>query len=216
MKIFTYWEGPRPEYLDLCRETLYRKCSLDIVELTPENVDKWFGPLPNIPINLKVDWLKANLIYKYGGFWLDADMVVVKDLAELVPYLDKGFCGIPGFFGAHKNDPLLKAWIDGMEEKLDDDLSFSDLIQPLLTHPDFKEFEHFTREMICPIYHEGSGENGFWSFFGERPASEFITDNTYIVTLYNSAFSDEFKLLTTDQILGKQWTISNIFRHALS
>ena len=66
--------------------------------------------------------------------------------------------------------------------------------------------------MICPIYHTGEE---FWKLFEDRPADEFVTDNTYIVTLYNSAFSDDFKKMTAEDILRQHWTISNIFKKAL-
>lgn len=207
--IYSYWEGNKPDYINLCEESLIKNTkglNLFIFDKT----DKY----NELPINLKVDYFKANLIYQHGGFWIDADMLVMKPLKTLFKLLNNHeFVGIPGFFGARPGAKILKRWINSMDLILKQEkIEFSDLIQPLLKDSEYKEFEVLTREMICPIYHTG---DEFWNFFEDKPLEEFITDNTYIVTLYNSAFSNEFKKMKRGELLNKKWLISKMFRKAI-
>ena len=209
--LYTYWEGPKPAYIDLCQESLRKYCGKDFNIYILDSCKEY----NHLPINQKVDWLKANLVYEHGGFWIDADMLVMKKLKPLIELVEKhGFAGIPGFFGAEKGNPILKEWIDGMDKILKRDKShqFSDLIQPLLKSPFFKEFGIFTKEMICPIYHTG---DEFWKFFENLPTSEVLTENTFMVTLYNSQFSFEFKEMNREELLSQPWLISKLFKKSL-
>ncbi len=205
MIIYRYWEGKLPDYIEMCRRTLHRHTHGDnqVGEISDTTVH------PELPINLKVDYFKATYIYEHGGFWIDADMIVMKDLSPIFDLLaDYEFVGIPGFFGAKQGAPILKRWIDGMDAAiLRGGLTFSDLIQPLLHDSEFKEFEPLTREMICPIYHTES--NKFFEL-----AKQDIADS-YIVTLYNSQFPDWFKQMGKEQILNSNMVISQYFKKAL-
>jgi len=201
MKIYSYWEGFKPDYIQMCQEILTNRCQ-DIVFLS-EAIEH-----TELSINLKVDYLKAKTIYENGGFWIDADMIVMKDLSSIFDLLDNNeYIGIPGFFGARKGASILKRWIDGMDKRiLEGNLTFSDLIQPLLHDSEFSEFGVLTREMICPIYHLDFNE-----FFKEKK----IEYNPYVVTLYNSQFPDWFKKMSRADILSKNWYISDFFRKAI-
>ena len=211
--IYTYWEGQEPDYIKMCYESLTKYCSENF---KISRYSDYQNPIKFNSINHKTDWLKANLIYENGGFWIDADMIVMKDLSPLIKLVEKnGFAGIPGFFGAKKGNKVLGNWIDGMRDiitKQDTKIGHSDMIKPLLQHKRFKEFDIFTREMICPIYHTG---DEFGNFFKDLPLDKFVTNNTYIVTLYNSAFNKDFKNMSREDILTSPWLISKMFKKVL-
>jgi hypothetical protein len=211
--IFTYWEGPEPAYIKLCYETLKKHCghNFRIYRFSDFQCGIDFQS-----INHKTDWLKANLVSEHGGFWIDADMIVMQNLGPLVELVKQhGFAGIPGFFGAKPRNKMLKDWVDGMRQVFKSGMGsgFSDLISPLLQHPEFDEFGVFTREMICPIYHTGEE---FWRLFESHKPEDFATSNTYVVTLYNSAFSTEFKNLPRSELVKDNGTLLNrLFRKSL-
>lgn len=208
-RIYRYWEGKKPAYIDMCRDSLHKHCgdSFEIIEM-----DSCDNPY-NLKINHKTDLLKGRLIRDNGGFWIDADMIVLKDLKPLIKLFDKTeFMGIPGFFGGKPKSKILVNWVKEMEKMVKGDLTFSDLIQPLLNHPQYKPYKYFTHEMITPIWYT---EDEFHEFFGKGKLEDFITDNTYVVTLYNSQFSDEFKNMSREEILSKDWLISKMFKKAL-
>jgi len=206
MNLYTYWEGKKHGYIDLCQKSL-KNSGMDVVILGHDD----YPELNGMKINHKTDYLKAWLILENGGFWIDADMIVMKDLKPLIKLVEKhGFAGIPGFFGATRGNKLVERWFEAMKKVKDP--TFSDLIQPLLKDKEFKEFGVFTREMICPIYHTG---DEFWKLFEDEDIKKYSTENNYVFTLYNSSFSDEFKKMSSGDILAQPWLISKVFKKAL-
>ena len=109
--IFMYWETlpgkKKPEYLDLCYDTVIKNCSNDfeILMLNEKNI-KYY--LPNLrddldkklKIQQKVDYYRLLLLYNYGGIWLDSDTIVIKSLKILFNKLKTyNYIG----FGCHKS-----------------------------------------------------------------------------------------------------------------
>lgn len=92
--IWMYWENinkqSRPAYLDLCLETVRKNCSQDFnIHVLDEK-----SVLQYVPINFKVyekiwtipqktDYIRLYLLARYGGIWLDFDIIVIK---SLLPY----------------------------------------------------------------------------------------------------------------------------------
>lgn len=68
------------------------------------------------------DYARLDIIYNYGGIYLDTDVEIIKPLDELL--CQKGFCGVENGsecialglgFGAEKNDPTIKCLLDSYE-----------------------------------------------------------------------------------------------------
>lgn len=92
---WVYWEGPRPGYIDLCEKAI-RKVYPDVRVLTREDCfampgfrAAWEGSRmrherqPYMPSH-SGDFVRAYLLSQFGGIWLDADFVPLKDLRELI------------------------------------------------------------------------------------------------------------------------------------
>lgn len=69
------------------------------------------------------DYARLDIIYNYGGIYLDTDVEIIRPLNELL--LQKGFCGIENGtqyialglgFGAEKNDVTIKLLLDSYEQ----------------------------------------------------------------------------------------------------
>lgn len=99
--IWVYWETlpnrTKPDYIDLCRDTLYRHCANDfnIVELNGVNI---YDYLPNLRKDIntlglaqKTDYIRLALLFYYGGIWIDADTIVMKSLMDIVKKLNEGY-----------------------------------------------------------------------------------------------------------------------------
>jgi len=112
-KIFLYWENKkgstkRPEYLDLCFDTIVKHCSnsFEIVLLNEKTIHDY---LPNLREDLdrklsipqKTDYFRFKLLHKYGGIWLDTDTIIMQDLMPLFKNLEK-YDYVGG--GCHTND----------------------------------------------------------------------------------------------------------------
>jgi len=211
--LWTFWDGSKPAYIDLCQQALFRHChkTFDIHVLDRAEAEVLVGPLKGETWNHRTDYLKPLLVQRFGGWWIDADMLVVRDFSAWNGYLkDHDFIGFPGFFTAREDSLLLAYWRAEMDKVANP--TFSDLIQPLLTHDRYKEYEPITRSMATPIWHTG---DELPRFFEDLPLTDYVRDDTRIVTLYNSAFSDQFKAMSASEILGKPWLISKMFKHAL-
>ncbi|WP_455387477.1 capsular polysaccharide synthesis protein [Petrachloros mirabilis] len=82
--IWTYWEGNRPEYIQVCLDSMKRVCGNDLVIVTPENLEEYvprtlhpsWRRLPQPA--LRADCIRAALLANHGGWWLDADTIVLR------------------------------------------------------------------------------------------------------------------------------------------
>lgn len=101
--LWVYWEDingtKMPGYISLCRKTLYKHCntSFTIVELDEKNIYKYLPELKiieqkinfnDLKIAQKVDYYRVMLLCKYGGLYIDSDMIVMKDLYEIIEKLE--------------------------------------------------------------------------------------------------------------------------------
>lgn len=106
--IWLYWENKpyatKPAYLDLCYETVKKHCgsSFHVHLLDEKSVFKYLPrmrtDLSTLRIPQKADYIRLSLLKKYGGVWLDADIIVFSDLYPFLEKLrDYDFVG----FGCH-------------------------------------------------------------------------------------------------------------------
>ena len=93
--IWRYWEGTKPAYIERLAEQPLRYCSgdVEIIYLSPETVPDYISDLPKSVHKIRepahrADIIRSFLLKKYGGAWLDADILVVKNIDWLFE-LDK-------------------------------------------------------------------------------------------------------------------------------
>ena len=99
----------RPGYIDLCYESqdLHCSSSFQIISLNESNIYTYLPYLSDekihqtLPIQQRADYYRYHLLRDYGGVWIDADILVVRDLAPIYqnlmqsPYDYQGFgCGL--------------------------------------------------------------------------------------------------------------------------
>ena len=88
-KIWQYWETmpgkKKPGYIDLCMNSVKHNCErcYEIIHLDNKNIYKYLPEIKDMnfsQLNLpqKVDYYRYALLEKYGGVWLDADILVTK------------------------------------------------------------------------------------------------------------------------------------------
>jgi len=91
--LWTYWESQLGHknypFIEYCLST-FKRSGCEVVVLRPENVCAYLDGLLNINwfkinnIAEKVDCIRIALLYKYGGFWCDADTVILKLFDNLI------------------------------------------------------------------------------------------------------------------------------------
>ena len=117
--IWMYWEDKnetisRPAYLDLCEDTIRKNIGKEfkvhmlnektVYKYLPELDKEKREKLDELRIPQKADYFRLALLKKYGGMWLDADIIVFSDLNRYFEHLKKfDFVG----FGCHSQKCLL-------------------------------------------------------------------------------------------------------------
>lgn len=109
--LWFYWENivgrKKPEYIDLCIDTIYKHCSKDfqIIHLDNKNIYDYLPNLRkdinNLKLAQKTDYIRLALLYYYGGIWIDADTIVMRSLIDIVHKIKEGYDYIG--FGCSKN-----------------------------------------------------------------------------------------------------------------
>lgn len=79
MKTYTFWQGPRPDWIKLCLESLERN---GVEVLTPQTWRSLYRGHPQLlkriarqRPNVKSDYIRAHLLYHHGATWVDADCI---------------------------------------------------------------------------------------------------------------------------------------------
>lgn len=93
----------RPEYHHLCLETVQRHCARQF-RIVPLNRYNIYTYVPDLRQDLwhkcspsqRVDVMRWELLSRYGGLFLDADVVVMRDLGPLMEKLGKHDCVLFG------------------------------------------------------------------------------------------------------------------------
>jgi hypothetical protein len=87
--IWMYWETlpgkKKPGYIDLCINSVKFNCAkcFNIIVLDDKSIIKYLPEIKsinfsNLELPQKVDYYRYALLEKYGGVWLDADIMVLK------------------------------------------------------------------------------------------------------------------------------------------
>ena len=98
-KIWMYWETlpgkTKPGYIDLCYESVLYYCGecFDVILLDERTIYNYLPEIRNIDLSKlqiaqRVDYYRYSLLDKYGGIWLDADILVVKCFCPLYKNLE--------------------------------------------------------------------------------------------------------------------------------
>ena len=117
-QIHQIWIGPRPlpsKWLDTWDSKVYR--DEDIEDLHLVNQEKYDYYYKNKNYAGATDIARVEIIYRYGGVYMDADSYCLNPIDELLD--NEFFAGIEyddrvanGVFGATPEHPILKDYID--------------------------------------------------------------------------------------------------------
>ena len=216
-KVFCYWTGKKPPLIKLCHK-LFKKHIKNIVFITDDNISdyvdikKYNNKLDKILPAQKADIYRLELIYNYGGIWLDSDIIVFKDLNlffNIINVYGAFFCDeepnylCNGFFGAKPKHPFIKEWLDLAVKKLENDnINWADLSSPIMNIIKNK-YNHFTIDAYNNLL-KINWRNAVNSYANTN--KDEFTDPTSVIILYNCVYKhfnhSEEKLLKMDNYLG--------------
>lgn len=133
--IFIYWSGYEYKLIKILRDIMYQHSvgSYSLILLTDENISEYIEMHPKHNtfkyLAHKADYIRVNIVNKYGGIWMDSDTLVMDDLSKLFTFLDE-FDGFfveqnnsiiwNGVFGSKKDTDLMRSWVNYIDKKLDE------------------------------------------------------------------------------------------------
>ena len=89
--MWQYWEGPCPEWIRACQRTVGRHGG-DVRLLGAADFDRLWDvdrdiDLSGLYVAQRADFIRAFLLARYGGLWVDSDCVAMKPLSPLLDLL---------------------------------------------------------------------------------------------------------------------------------
>ncbi len=233
--IWMYWEDPKhgvkPPYIDLCMETIERnKGDYKIVIVTPNNVRDFLPDITPRVFKIKkiahrADYIRGHLLLKYGGVWLDSDVILLKTLNLDDCFKDHDFVGYGkdigepsiNFFGAKAGCPLVEKWVSGMDKKMKSFIpkykfKWTELGYSILwTYSKSYDYYHIDYNLIAPVAWQD------WELFFDNKTklNNIITNKTISMMLFNKNMFQKLERISKKEILSADNLLGEVFRYAL-
>lgn len=223
--IFLYWEGPKHSYLDLCIETVYRhNPDFNIYLLDQETIYNFLPELKDnenflkLSKNFKSDYIRSRLLYRYGGIYLDVDIIVFKPLKKYLEIAEQYGAVIIGVDGtgciiSKAKSETIGLWAQEQDRVISEVEKVEEIGYSVLGYETIKPFSDNIKYIDDYYFiHWGSHE----LFFAENDFDPEVEFRKYsLCHLYNSCMARIFIQLSNEEILNSDMTISLMFRHAL-
>jgi mannosyltransferase OCH1-like enzyme len=230
--LWLYWEQTKdtfkPAYIELCIETIYRHCKDFEIRMTTERTIPGYIDLHPQFYNMsevahKADYIRYKLLHKYGGMWLDCDMIVMRDMGEIVNLISEKEFLIHGkdvysinFLAALPGHEIFKKCIDVIERKLNTKQTFdwtelgSSLISKFVPHHNHHCFDP---KLFVPITWKE------YTIFNSSDTKklDFNIDLCYTIAISNKIqhlHNRGMLKLTKKQILESNMLLGYFFRKA--
>ncbi len=252
--LWVYWDNltntPTPGYISLCRKSLIKHCtnSFTIVELNHKTIYNYLPELKDreqlfdltqLNIAQRVDYYRVLLLHKFGGLYLDSDMLVMQDLTpitqKLIEYDYVGFgdyhkqkkqrIGNPENWAmaSRPGGVFISKLLAAMEEELliKKTFNYHDLGKVLLS----KVLKKLKKTESYEYYHYENNIDGTKEASGKMitmdmmfSSKEIIYDHPeqiLFITLYGSAMDDDIKMLTEEQLLKANINFARLVKISL-
>lgn len=118
--IWLYWEGDIPLFVENCIKNIKQK-NIDYVVhfLTPKTINEFINiDFDSLNIHLpqhKADLIRFNLLYIYGGIWLDASIIVYENLDWIQDIVSKNQTESFAYYRkkntTNTHSPVIENWL---------------------------------------------------------------------------------------------------------
>lgn len=226
--VFTFWEGPMPAYIKLCMKTWnFPYTVLDysnVNDYTSLPIEKLkFFTLPQIADIVRVHVLRDN-----GGYWLDADTIVLGELPQLTVFGRPEIRDVSiGYLHTEKNNPMFVEWAQfqekhGVRVYLRKEKNNWDTMGNAFINPYLKEHKEVEIGNIINCFPEEymiekdiSRKEKYFSFYFRNEYQLSDIKETPIIMLHNSWTPRWYKNFTKKQVLDRRLTMSNFLRDVI-
>jgi hypothetical protein len=227
--VWVYWENINrstyPTYIKLCIDTMKKHLGTkhNLIILNEKNIRDYLPDLrddfKNLKTAQKVDYYRIALLKKYGGLWIDADIIVMRDFDEIFDKIDEGYDYVGfgctggqcsnGYFrpsnwvlASKPNGKLVSKVLDKLNEKLDN--RNKEQLQNDDTYHDYGKMviwdsldelkkDGYTYYHFSSEYDGARDSSKYWihtpNFFSLEPTKFLDESKLFFVVLYNSEIS---------------------------
>jgi len=222
--LYTFWEGKKPAYIDLCMQTW----KIPYVVLNYENLREYtdlsLDKLRKFPLQQVADIVRVHVLRDNGGYWLDADTILLDDRLPDSDILGNNNTRLNtiGFLHTQAGSDMFTEWASFQDHVMSQE-------KPIV------KWYTFGNAFTDNYYKEHSdifiGDiTKYWVESGvpqDTPRKRYVTfyfDNNYslqgihtdMLMLHNSWTPDWYKQLSHEGVLQKNCTLSNILRGLLT
>jgi hypothetical protein len=92
LPVWVYWEGACPDWIARCRETMVAHAPT-VRLLTPESFAALWDrdrdiDIARLQVAHRADFIRAFLLARYGGMWIDSDCLVMRPLRRVLEHVE--------------------------------------------------------------------------------------------------------------------------------
>lgn len=255
--LWLYWETPRgaseaPAYIALCRQSVTVRASRHrVVVVTPDNLDDYLPGLPRrlfeieaepvgrldkyfhkrrrrvSAIAQRADFVRAFLLEKYGGFYLDSDAILLADPEPYFSLLDSfDFCVTRrnsfgkahvsvNFYGSRAGGIVISEYARLLRQRLAGPLQYdwnevgAAMLTPIVDGHQEIVF-NIPESEVQPVTFERASEVLLNT---SVELADVVSRDTKIFMLYNGLFQGPLK--DADILYGSKMLVSQAFRAAI-
>lgn len=226
-RIFTFWEGPFPEYLKLCMKTW----KFPYTVLNYDNVNNYtdiqIKLLKRFTLPQIADYVRVHVLRDYGGYWLDTDTIVLGDLPEENIGGDTvARTNTIGVLHTEPHSEMFTKWAKYQDSVVYNPMASSQnwaIMGNEFTDDYIKQHEEikiFPIQNCWPetyMINDGMPRfNKYQKFYFEKSYHLSDINQTNLLMLHNSWTPDWYKKLSRDKIFAQNCTLSNILKEVLS
>ena len=224
--IFTFWEGPMPDYIKLCMQTWKHPYTLltfdNLHEYTDLKVDERLRrfTLPQIADAVRVHVLRDN-----GGYWLDADTIMISDKLpeETILGDNEERTNSIGYLHTEPHSEMFEAWAVYQDMVIDNPNSgrkwsvlgnmFTDLY--MRHHKDIRIGDIRQRRPETHMLLFDNSIDDYQNFYFHEDFHLADIETADLIMLHNSWTPYFYKQMKESEIMKDHRTLSNFLRELL-
>ena len=223
--IFTFWEGTKPDYIKLCMDTW----KFEYVTLNYGNLHKYtelpVDKLKRFTLPQIADCVRVHVLRDNGGYWLDADTIVLDGLpTETILGDPDERTNTIGYLHTEANTDMFNEWAAYQDRIINEQYAPTlwSLMGNDFTDRYLKEHSEVDIGRIGERWAEVDMIGGNLTRMEKYVALYFVHKchlpdfkKTDILMLHNSWTPQWYKELNEDAVLSADCTLSNILRETL-
>jgi hypothetical protein len=227
--VFIFWVGKEYKVIKFLRALIYHHSAggknYTVHFINHENIKDYVNRIPDyfwkLSLTHQADWLRVQVICKWGGLWLDSDTIVMSDLSEVFDILKtkEGFLIdeprkktsilINGVFASRPSTRLMLEWKNKMEILLESKskIKWTEIGEHILQKIRFQHSGYLSEYLILnakeTVYPISWGES--YKEFIEKPYENYknLTKDFQPFVMVTSLIYREAEKLSEEEILTK-------------